>query len=369
MTSLLAKYLSGFMIKRFLLLAAGILFLATIMDFLNRGEDIIADAEGNLWDVFFYTVYNLPNVFSYLFSFTALVAALFSFIGLMRHSELIAMLASGISQSQLMTALLPAALVIVVIHVFLDNFILREADYALRDLGIMEYSQDELANESQIWTREDNDIIRIRHIDLKTNAIEGVMIFRRDDGGHLLERLSAAKASLRDGTLTLTDVTRTVPSQDSPSYVDEFQYELNIDNDTLGTLMLYPRYISWFDIRELLERPTLGNKPHFLYRIWLHKKIAAPLGTLALIMLAVPLVQVFDRKANQFVVLLIGLAVGFLYVILDSIIVALGEASLLTPFWAAWTPTFLLIVLISTFVFQRESINPRASADTRAVVE
>ena len=356
MRIVLGRYLSAVLIKRFGLLAAGILFLATIMDFLNRGEDIIAGANGNMWDVFYYTVYNLPTVFSYLYSFAALVAALFTFIGLMRHSELIAMLASGVSQSQLMTALLPAGMVIVIGHIFLDNYVLRESDFALRDLGIMEYSKEELADESQIWTREGNDIIRIRHIDMETDAIEDVMIFRRDDEGHLVERLSAPEASLVDSSLKLRKVTRTVPNEEALTLLDEFEYPLNIDMNTLATLMLYPRYISWFDIRELLERPTLGNKPHFLYRIWMHKKIAAPLGTLTLIMLAVPLVQVFDRKANQFVVLLIGLGIGFLYVILDSIIVALGEASLLTPFWAAWTPTLLLIVFISTFMFQRETI-------------
>jgi lipopolysaccharide export system permease protein len=367
MKSLLTRYISVFLLQRFVLLGAGILLLATSIDFTNRGEEIIADADGNLVDVVKYTVYGLPDLFSNLISITALVATLFVFIGLMRHSELIAMLSSGISQSQLMIALLPAAIIIVGIHILLDNYFLPRSIFALRDLEMMEYAPDNLDQSSEIWTRKGSDIVRIQKLNLRNEKMAGVIIFHRDEIGHLISRISAPEATLGNKSIILKNVTKAEPGSEFLTYLDEFVYEIDININTMVALMGKPRNISWFETRELLKRPTLGNKPQFHYRIWLQKKITAPLGTLALIMLTVPLFQIFDRNANQFFVLMYGLTIGFLYVIIDSIVVALGEASLISPFWAAWTPTFLLIVLISTFAFERELVKVRSPRNNKAV--
>ncbi len=358
MTSLLAKYLSVFLLQRFVLLSAGIMLLATSIDFLNRGEDILIDAKGNWFNVFKYLLYNLPGIFSNLIAIAGLVATLFVFITFMRNSELIAMLASGISQSQLMSALLPAAFVIAIIHLSVDNYLLPSSIHSLRGLGMMEYKPVTVEQKSEIWTREGNDIVRLRQIKLQAEIIGNVMIFKRDEEGHLTERLSAHDGKIKQGSLRLRNATRAVPNAGALGYIDQINYDIDLNWDTISALMAEPRDVSWLEIRELLKRPTLGNRPHFIYRIWSQKKLSGPLGTLTLIMLAIPLFQMFDRNANQFFVLMSGLSIGFLYVIIDSILVAIGEAALLTPFWAAWTPTFLLIALISALILNKETIRP-----------
>jgi lipopolysaccharide export system permease protein len=369
MTSILARYLSLMLLSRYALFAFAIIALAALMEFLANGDDIMQDTGGSWLEIFKYTLLTLPDVFSRLASFAALLASLITLIGLTRHTELTAMVAAGMSQWGLMLTIMPAAILIAGFQFWMDNSVLPQTSSALRDWGVGDYARTAQGNAAMIWAREDRRILRIGAVNVREETLSDITIFRRDERGLLVERMQAPSATFEEGYIILEGVTRTFPDQARPILEENVVVELSVDIRTLAALSGSPREKSWLDTRSLVIHPSFGNQPNFLYELWLHKKIAGPIGTIIIIMLVVPLVQRFERLSNQFLTFLIGLSVGFLYVAFDAMLVALGEAGLLPPILAAWTSTLVLLSTVGSILFERELMRAPATLDENRLTE
>ncbi len=352
--AVLTRYISIRLLVRFVILSLGIVALSALMEFLASGDDIVSETDGSMAEIMKYIGYGLPDVFSHLVSFTALVASLVTLLGLVRRTELIALSSIGISQWQLMGMLAPAAFLIAGIHFLTDNTLLPWSQAKLRAWGIGDYSPEKLGDSAIIWTRDDRNILRIKHVNKERKSVEGVTIFRRNERGLLVERLSADTADYKEGDLVLHNAVLTRLGESDPKRLPEVRYDTTLDIKTLAALTAEPRELSWWQIKHLVDRPSLGNNPYYQYTLWLHKKIAAPVGTLALIMIIVPMVQRFERTANQFITILIGVAIGFVYVTVDALIVSLGEVGLMFPALSAWIAPAVLSLLVATMTFGRE---------------
>ncbi len=79
-----------------------------------------------------------------------------------------------------------------------------------------------------------------------------------------------------------------------------------------------------------------------------------------MILLAVPLVQRFDRAGGSAVLLFGGIGIAFLYLTLDGLLVAMGEAGLLPPLLAASAATFVLAAMVGAIGLHKEGGNRSA---------
>jgi lipopolysaccharide export system permease protein len=107
-------------------------------------------------------------------------------------------------------------------------------------------------------------------------------------------------------------------------------------------------------MKRFVDDKSLGNRPQYFYETWLHKKIAGPVGSILMILLAVPLAQRFHREGTLAPMFVIGVAIGFLYFVLDGWSFTTGEAGLLPPVVAAWVPNMIMAVVTGTIAFQFE---------------
>ncbi len=366
---LFTRYLSVLLLSRFAVLALGIITLSAFMEFLANGDELVEATDGRVFDMAKYIGYGMPDTFSRLATFIALIAALVTLITLMRRTELTVMISSGMSQWQLLWALLPAALAIAGFHFLIENTALPWSLSALRDWAIVDYAPENTNEGSEIWARDGNDIMRIRMIDKEAQMLKDVTLFRRSSEGALVERLSGVNGYFQEGRLVLEDVIRTRLGEPQPEHLDRYEDDTSIDMKTVLALVGHPREISWAQVRRLASQPTIGNRPFFLYRLWLNKRVAAPIGTLAVIILVIPLVQRFDRRVNHIVTLLVGVGAGSFYVVLDAFVTSLGEAGMLPSVLAAWMTTIILIILIGMAIFHREIIGARQPVHEGRITE
>ena len=93
-------------------------------------------------------------------------------------------------------------------------------------------------------------------------------------------------------------------------------------------------------------------KTHSLFKIELHNKFAFPFTTVVLVLLGVPLAitppRVRYNRGFLFSILII-----FLYYLLRALSLSFGENMAVSPFFAAWIPNFILIILGSILYYRK----------------
>lgn len=353
MTSIIGRYLSRLFLARLVLIVFGLAAMAVLLDLLANSDDLIKPGSDIAEVLLRYAMLRLPGIVSQITPISVLVAALITYVTLARHSELTAILASGISPFRQIRALLPAVLLVAVGQFLIEDQAVPPANGALRDWGVGDYG--DFANtdkDNMIWFRQAGNYVRVRKASAAEQVIRDITIFHRNDAGRLVERVEAESATYKDGAWNLENVTRTGSEGATVSKLDQLSWPEAIEIPVLDRLTLHPKELSWIELLNMVDELGYGNQPRYLYELWLHKKIARPVASILMVLLAVAAVQRILPRRQAGVMIAAGIAAGFLFWIGDELVVTVGEAGLLPAVVAAWAAPVVLALLSSTVILR-----------------
>jgi lipopolysaccharide export system permease protein len=274
---------------------------------------------------------------------------------LARHSELVAIFASGVSHFRLILTLMPVALLVAVVQFLVEDWAMPPANAELRAWGVADF-EDFTATDDQgrTWFRQGDNFVRVGEIASDSGNLSGVTIFRRDAEGRLIERIEAARASYADETWILEDVARSKPDSADSATQPRLVWPGAIESSVLHLLSVHPRELPWSELMHLVEKSGYGNRPLYLYEVWLHKKVARPFATMILVLVGIAAVQSAHLRRPATAMLIMGIGVGFVYWIFDEFVVTIGEAGLLPAMIAAWGPPVILGALASAVILRQD---------------
>jgi lipopolysaccharide export system permease protein len=353
MLSVLSRYIARRLLARVVVLLLGLAALMMILDFLANGDQVIARSESVLLPILRYTVLRLPEILALLLPITAMLAAVLTFAELVRHSELTAMAAAGISKARLALAVLPVALLIGVVQFLIEDQAVPSAVARLRAWGIGDYAPADNA-EAGVWLRQGDDILRIRAPAPGARRLDGVTIFQRDPEGNLVAELEAPSATYEDGAWTLHDVTR---SQIGPGVVEHearLRWSEGLSPALLAAVLADPRETPLRQLVRVIRAHGLGTQPSYRYKLWLQARLAAPPTTIAMILIIVALARPLSGRTAQGWLIAIGVAVGFVSWTFDGLVLTIGDLGLLPPVLAAWTPLAVFAASAAWLMLQQE---------------
>ena len=353
---ILMLYMSRLFAARFALILAGLAVLVLLLDVMAQSSEIIAGSDGAaaLWR---YGWLRLPLIISRLIPFSVLIAALLTLIFLARHGELVVMTGAGVSQFKLILMFLPVVVAIAGGHFWIDDRAAPASIRALDAWGVAGFSAGRSSTAGDgavLWVRAGNDVIRLRRDGDGHNRLGAVSIFHRDEEGNLIERLDAAAAINDHGTWTLYDVSRFDVAGNRLSKLAKMAWPGNLRPSQISTLSRHPKALSISAVWRFVRSPGYGSRPLYVYKTWLNRKLAVPLASLMMILLAVPLTQRFQRHGGVGSTLAIGVAMGFCFFVFDGFTLAVGEAGLLPPWIAAWAPTLTFAAIGAGLGFHGE---------------
>lgn len=353
--SILDRYLARLFFTRFVIMLAGLVAMALLIDFAAHADEVIASEGGDWLALVRYATLRLPQILSQVIALTTLLAVLLTLATLERHAEMVALWSTGMSQFRLIIALAPAAMLIAAIHFVIDDQAVPTSLHELRTWGVGEYGRG-LGGEdtAAAWVRQGNSIVRIGNVLDRDRRLSNVTIFRRDDDGNLVERIEAPTAEYDGEIWTLRNVTRLNVADNKVTYEVRMQWDGRFLPSLLATLAAHPRELSFVEVKRFVDAPEFGNRPLYLYEAWLHEKIVRPLASILMLLLAVPLAQRFKRQGSIAPMLTVGVAIGFLYFMADGITLAAGEAGLIPPMVAAWAPTLIFACISGTIALHFE---------------
>lgn len=340
----------------------GFLVLIGLLDSLANGADIMA-GDGKFTDTFRYMAYRAPVIFDRIFVFTLVVSMLLVFVKLIRAHELVALLGFGISVPKQLLLMTPIVLAASLFSITFINYAMPPSVRALQAWGIGEYKLKSISETNPLWLEDSGKIVRVAARP-GMNRLADMEIFSRNDRGIVTSALWADQARFEKEKWVLTGV-QNLPIEGSNGEprmaLREMQpriWETQQTPATIARLAAEPRDLSLRDMRNFRERGNSGSKPRFAYGFWYMHRLTRPIAALVLLLCAVPIMQRTGRQDGGDQALILGIAIGFIFLIIDGAMATFATSGGMSVAWAITFPLALFALIGAFMCIRTESLSP-----------
>ena len=356
------KYLSGSFIRIWLGTVFGFLVLIGLLDSLANGGDIIGNG-GHFTDTFIYMAYRAPVIFDRIFIFTIVVAILLVFVKLIRQHELVALLGFGISAPKQIMLLTPAVVGAALLSILVINIATPPCVRALQAWGIGEYKIKNISPDNPLWFEDNTEVVRAS-LRFGMDRLGGVEIFSREIDGKVNEYIIADRATYDfdakhwklHGVKRLDVASADGRPVDAASVNEPLIWNSAQNPDSIARLAAEPRDLSLKDMKSFSEPGNSGSKPRFAYGFWRLHRLTRPIAALILLLCAVPIMQRVRRQDTGDKALIIGISVGFIFLIIDGALATFATTGGMTVMAAIISPLLLFGLIGSYLCIRTESL-------------
>jgi lipopolysaccharide export system permease protein len=299
-----------------------------------------------------YLVLKVPAMMVDFMPLAVLLGCILSLGSLASGSELIAMQSSGVSVKNLLKSVSLIATIIALITLILANYVVPQSEtYASELRTSHQQSRVSINGRSGVWIKDDRNVIHINRLYPDGNA-SGVKIYHLDSNDNLKSTTLAEKALARKQGWLLQKVKQTqlAGAINTVSQSDELFYQGQLSNKLLESLATDPYQMSIADLSlyiDFLAENSLSHKAESLY-LW--RKIYSPLSIIVMAVLAIPFVLGSQRQSNTGQRIVIGILLGLLYVVMNKLLIQIGEQANLVPYINALLPTLLFMMLTAWLI-------------------
>lgn len=350
---IIVKYLATFFVALTLIISISIVFDVSekIDDFLGKHGKVPTFSE----IVFDYYLNFIPY-------FVGLFAPLFVFISVIYftsrmayRSEIIAILAAGVSYRRFIAPFVASALFVSAILMFMVNFVIPKSNMNKVNFEKTYFGQRHWDPRNLHRKLENGNFLYMEYWSTKSYNGTKFSIERFDTSGlryklmaqnirydtitnkwslshYMVREINGQKEKIRRGEALDTVF----------SFTPQYFADRNLDISTMN----------WFELdRFIQEEIDMGSTIIPYYMVEKHKRTATPFSTLILTLIAVPLA---GRRIRGGIGLHIGIgiAIGFTYIFFDKVSTTYAVSGLMNPFVAVWLPNFVFF-FVSVFLLSK----------------
>ena len=351
---ILDEYVLLEFLKMFVMVLAGFVLMMLVFTFFDLIGDILRNHIG-LSTVGAYLVNLTPYMVYQITPLSVLIAVLVTFSLLNRSSELIAMKATGISIYRLVIPVLVIAAVLACALFAFDQYYLPQANRkqeALRNIIKGRPAQTTL-NPDQKWIfgqqrpGEPGRVFYYQFFDPDQKVFSNLTLFEFDPKTFALtKRIFASRVAWNedDHTWSFENGWERTMQEANPTSFREFQ------TATFADMHEEPGYFT--KEKQQSQEMNFGELQHYIadlqqggfdtirLRVQLYDKLAYPLVTIVMAMLAIPFaVSMGKRGSLTAVVAAVGIGLG--YWVVAGLFDAMGGHNFLPSAIAAWSPDIL----------------------------
>lgn len=340
------RIVARFMLLRFAGMFLFVVFTLTsllaLFDLLAHAEVLSLHHAETLLPMSYYTGLRLPVLLAMITPMSALLAALITFERLATQFELVALQSAGMSIYQACLVMLSGGLMVAGLQFAVVSelatgaeariFRWAERDYAgLPDRSVLE--------PGPTWFATDRFQLHVANARDRGRQLDSVQLIELDSPGSILTYHMAREARANDSGWTLIDGWKQTVATGRREQFETLEVPLALDPREVERARLPVSSLTLGELRTLGadSGERAGERAH-IYRTWAARRIAEPLGTLVMILLAAPLGLQLRRSGRQLRWGALAVGLGFLFFIFERILLALGESGAVAPAVAAWSP-------------------------------
>ena len=353
----LALYMVRLFLTRSLAVMIALVLILMTLDLLGESGKILAIPGNTDADLWRYVSYRVPMLISRFLPFSVLLGTLIAFVGLNQNSEVVAMKAAGLSAHQILAPLVVASIGIsAALFAFNEGVVVnstrRVTAWSDNDYKPVPQASGIIGN---VWVLSGDDLIRAGTVGGNPFTAQGVTIYDRT-GGVLQRKIDAARAvpRPRTGDWLLQNVRIYDANMNVVRSASSVAGMRGVTQTQLTLAKVDPTELDYWTLKKRIAELEAAGRPVDEARAGLAHKIAGPLSTLLMPLLAAIAAFGLARAGQVLLRAVIGMALGFAYFMVDNFSLAMGNAGTYPPLVAAWAPFFLFLLIGETVLIRTE---------------
>ena len=357
--SIIDRLLIREILKYFTMILTAIVGIFMAVEFFEQFDDFMV-AGLPFSKAMLYFSLRTPFIVSQITPIGLLLSILVVFGLMSKHNELIALRSGGVSALYLLRTVLGLSVVFAVLLFFLtDQIVPTTLSEANRIWSVEVKKRPGIsARQRNIWIKGHRSIAHIKHYNHQSKKVSGITLYYFDDQFRLRRRVDAKSAVYKDGQwlfYNLMEQIRVDDEQEDPYRIEFFKRRIEPFDYLPEDFNRVAKKSEEMDIFELLSYIHAVEEEGYdatNYRVDLHAKLAFPVISLILSMLAAGYGLRHKTRGGHALSLSIayGIGIAFLYTIVYNFCLSLGYGEMLPPIVAAWI-AHLIFLSYAVLVF------------------
>ena len=287
-----------------------------------------------------------------------LLGSTLSLGSLASNSELIAFQAAGLSFRKLIVAVAQVSFLLALTAFVIAEFVVPYSETTAREIkaaGIS--SRVNMQSKNGLWIKDSNNIIYIQQLYPDGNAVN-IEIYHLDKDNRLEATTVARKAINTEQGWLLQNVKKSLISKNKISVktINEELYSGKLSDQLLQSLVVDPRQMSSINLYSYINFLNENKLNHAAESLSFWQKIYSPLTVIVMSLLAIPFVLGSQRNSNTGQRIMTGILLGLVYVIMDRLLIQLGEQLQLAAYINALIPT-LIFMIFTAWMINKKMVN------------
>ena len=302
-----------------------------------------------------------PHMAQQIMPFAILFGTMLAFWRLTRNNELVVARAAGVSVWQFLTPAVLVAFLIGLVAVTIFNPIasLTEAVYEKLEGHILRQGSDQLAlSDAGLWLRQSDQagnqiVIHAGKIASQQLVLDAVTLFFFNASTQFTSRIDAQTARLESGDWVIENGIRWV-ADEAPRPFDEIRLATTLTPRKIEESFASPDTMSFWDLPGFIELLEQSGFPAQRHRLHFNVLLARPFLLCAMVLVAATFSLRMQRRGGATLMIVGGVASGFLLYFVSDIVFALGLSTKIPVTLAAWTPTGVSLIFGTSMLLHLE---------------
>ncbi|WP_456374053.1 LPS export ABC transporter permease LptG [Thiolapillus sp.] len=341
------RYVAVTVIKATLMTLLVLTILTFVLALVDEIEDL-GKGEYTSVDAMIVAACSVPRFLYEAFPVSALIGALLGIGGMANAGELVAMRAAGMSTWQIIAAVLKGGMLLMLLVVVVGDGIGPVLEqYGNQYRLEKQKKQITFSSRNGFWAKDGDTMVNIRQL-TPEGTLQDVSIYRFDKAGELKTMIHAGLGEYRDEQWVLGAVRQTRIGKDRllMERKKTLEWRSVVDPAVLSAAfidpIMLPAWQLWEQIQSLKSRQQTAAR----YEVTFWSKVAVPLTTLAMLVLAMPLVMGGGRDVSAGQRILWGAMLGTLLYLFSRGFSFLVLAMDLPPVLVVFFPLLVIVMLV-----------------------
>jgi lipopolysaccharide export system permease protein len=341
--TILDRYVLRELTRTIFVALLGFIAVFISLDMVENVDEFVDSNAGALTIVKYY-VFQIPHIFTLTLPVAVLISCLFTVGQMARHSELVAIRASGIRFGRTVVPLLFAGLIASLASLTVSELVEPTANADTRIMKAQDFGRSSGGPEPRMrsnisYRAKGGYFYFAPEYDTRTNVMKDVVV-ERAQKGELVFRLNAEKATWNDSTWVFKDAWVRWLSDTGEvvreSHISEGSLPgVDAEPENIVRKQRQPEEMGFRELSHLVARIEESGGDATQYKVGLNMKLSFPFTNLIVILIGSPL-SARLRRGGLAVGMGMGLALTFIYYGFIRVGQALGQEAIIPPVIAAW---------------------------------
>ena len=337
----------------------GLVSLGLFFVFVSELDDL-GQGKYDLPQILKFVALSFPGKVVEFMPLAVLLGSILSLGTLASNSEIIAMQASGVSLTRLISPVLLAALMLAVFNFLLADLVVPDTESYARDARNLALEKTSaLSGQQGFWIKDESRVLHIGQLLPNGHALD-IDIFQLDQQGRMVSVIRAGSAIPRDQGWELQQVeeTKFVDDKTETASYEQLAYDGRLSHQLLNVLMIEPRQMSSSKLYAYLQFLDQNKLDASAERLVFWQKLFAPLTIVVMSLLAFPFVLGAQRQSNTGMRLLIGILMGLSIIVLDRLLTQLGVQFQINALITALLPNLVVLSAAIYLLVRKQVFGP-----------